>query len=109
MDQELLTGANVQRVAENLFGGERGYREGGRYLQFLALEGGTLEAKKAVELSKGVPDTIAFLAYAEALNGKKADALSILNGFQSSHGFLPPEAAFAYARLGDKEEGFSCP
>ncbi len=70
------------------------------------LEGGTLEAKKAVELSKGVPDTIAFLAYAEALNGKKADALSILNGFQSSHGFLPPEAAFAYARLGDKEEAF---
>ena len=32
MDQEMITGANVQRVAENLFGGERGYREGGRYL-----------------------------------------------------------------------------
>jgi hypothetical protein len=32
VDQELLTGADVQRVAENLFGGERGYREGGRYL-----------------------------------------------------------------------------
>ena len=32
VDQELLTGVDVQRVAENLFGGERGYREGGRYL-----------------------------------------------------------------------------
>src|SRR5260370_22335308 len=70
------------------------------------LEGGTLEAKKAVELSKGVPTALAFLASAESLNDKKADALSILNGFQSSHGFLPPEAAFAYARLGDKEESF---
>jgi hypothetical protein len=32
VDQELLTGADVQCVAENLFGGERGYRESGRYL-----------------------------------------------------------------------------
>jgi hypothetical protein len=30
VDQERLTGLDVERVAENLFGGERGYREGGR-------------------------------------------------------------------------------
>ena len=32
VDQQLLTGADVQRVADNLFGGECGYREGGCYL-----------------------------------------------------------------------------
>jgi len=75
-------------------------------LQAGDLQAGILEAKKSVEISKGVPDTVSILAYAEAVDGKKADALDILNGLKSSRGFLPPEAAFVYARLGDKDAAF---
>ena len=65
-----------------------------------------LEAKKASELSKEVPETLAILAYAEALDGKKSDAVNILDRFRASRGFLPPEAAFAYAKLGDRDAAF---
>jgi serine/threonine protein kinase/tetratricopeptide (TPR) repeat protein len=75
-------------------------------LQAGDLQNGALEAGKAVELSKEVPDTLAILAYAEALAGKKADAVNLLNRVQSSHGFLPPEAAFTYARLGERDLAF---
>jgi len=72
-------------------------------LQAGDLQNGALEAERAVELSKEVPDTLAILAYAKALEGKKADAVDLLHRVQSSHGFLPPEAAFTYARLGERD------
>jgi hypothetical protein len=51
MDQQLLTGLDVERLAENLLGGERGYREGGRRLP--ASSGRLVGQQPAGAISRG--------------------------------------------------------
>lgn len=68
------------------------------------------EFQKAVDLSKGDPDTVVSLAHALSASGKKAEARKLLLDLQrklsAARGTSPYLMATIYAELGEKDKAF---
>src|SRR6185295_17921625 len=82
---------------------------GRSYTQMGNHETAISELKKAVELSQGNTEALAFLGFAYAAGGKEAEALNTLNELseRTTRGYVPPyHLAIVHAGLGKKDQAF---